>query len=110
MPIICAVTGGLDFSNSDLTLSAKVQAGMTDTDARKQDAVIGYGQILTLGVNVTFVPFLVIRAMNRLTSTEEKPEAPAGMKLSPGLTALGGAAEGLTAAKRFANRASEAEC
>ena len=89
MPIIGAVTGGLDFSNYYLPLSSKVQAGMAYTDAKKQGAVVGYGQFLTLAVNfaiVAFVLFMVIRAVNRLKTNEEsKPEpvaeVPADVKL-----------------------------
>lgn len=78
MPIIGAVTGGLDFSNYYLSLSSKVQSGLAYADAKKQGAVVGYGQFLTLAVNfaiVAFVLFMVIRAMNKLTQKEEqKPE------------------------------------
>lgn len=79
MPIIGAVTGGLDFSNYYIPLSSKVQAGAAYAEAKKQGAVIGYGQFITVAINfaiVAFVLFLVIRAMNKLTAKEEaKPEA-----------------------------------
>ena len=89
MPIVGAITGGLDFSNYYVALSSKVQAGLPYAEARKQGAVIGYGQFLTLAVNfaiVAFVLFLAIRAMNTLTATERaKPDAtaelPADVKL-----------------------------
>ncbi len=88
MPIVGAITGGLDFSNYYLTLSSKVQQGAAYADAKKQGAVIGYGQFLTIAVNfviVAAVLFLVIRGMNTLTRKEEaapKPaEAPANVKL-----------------------------
>ena len=89
MPMIGAITGGLDFSNYYLPLSSKVQAGAAYAEAKKQGAVIGYGQFITVALNfiiVAFVLFLVIRAMNRLVSKEEaKPEAvaevPADVKL-----------------------------
>jgi large conductance mechanosensitive channel len=88
MPIVGAVTGGLDFSNYYLSLSSKVQQGIAYADAKKQGAVIGYGQFLTVAVNfliVAAVLFLVIQAMNRLKKEEEaKPkstEAPADVKL-----------------------------
>ena len=89
MPIIGAVTGGLDFSNYYIPLSSKVQAGLPYADAKKQGAVLGYGQFLTLTLNfliVAFVLFLVIRAMNKLQHAEaKKPEAvaevPADVKL-----------------------------
>lgn len=86
MPVIGAITGGLDFSNYYIPLSSKVQAGLPYADAKKQGAVIGYGQFLTLTLNfliVAFVLFLVIRAMNRLQTAEaKKPDAmPADVKL-----------------------------
>ncbi|WP_375410335.1 large conductance mechanosensitive channel protein MscL [uncultured Methylobacterium sp.] len=89
MPIIGAVTGGLDFSNSYLPLSSSVTKGAAYADSKKQGAVIGYGQFITVAINfaiVAFVLFLVIRAMNRLQKREEaKPEAaaevPADVKL-----------------------------
>ena len=43
MPIIGAVTGGLDFSNYFLPLSSKVTAADL-ADAKKQGAVTGLGQ------------------------------------------------------------------
>jgi len=63
-----------------------VQAGLPYVDAKKQGAVIGYGQFLTLTLNfaiVAFVLFLVIRAMNRLQLAETKKpdEVPADVKL-----------------------------
>ena len=89
MPIIGAITGGLDFSNYYLPLSSKVQAGLPYLEAKKQGAVVGYGQFLTLAVNfalIAFVLFLLIRGMNRLMMKEQakpKPEAdiPADVKL-----------------------------
>ena len=87
MPIVGAVTGGLDFSNYYLSLSSKVQQGVAYADAKKQGAVIGYGQFLTVAVNfmiVAAVLFLVIKAISRLKKQEEatpKPEVPADVKL-----------------------------
>jgi large conductance mechanosensitive channel len=88
MPIVGAITGGLDFSNYYLSLSSKVQQGAAYADAKKQGAVIGYGQFLTVAVNfliVAAVLFLVIQGMNRLKKQEEAkpkpPEVPADVKL-----------------------------
>ncbi|MDR7038288.1 MULTISPECIES: large conductance mechanosensitive channel protein MscL [Methylobacterium] len=79
MPMIGAVTGGLDFSNYYIPLSSKVQTGLAYAEAKKQGAVLGYGQFITVALNfmiVAFVLFLVIRAMNKLQTREEKkPEA-----------------------------------
>jgi large conductance mechanosensitive channel len=79
MPVIGAVTGGLDFSNYFVPLSAKVTAG-TLAEAKKQGAVLAWGNFITLTLNfiiIAFVLFLVIRGMNRLVKKEaEKPPAP----------------------------------
>ena len=83
MPIIGAVTGGLDFSNYYLPLSSKVQAGLAYADAKKAGAVLGWGQFLTFIVNfliVAFVLFLVVQAMNRIKAQMATPEAPAALK------------------------------
>lgn len=86
MPVIGAVTGGLDFSNYYLPLSSKVQAGAAYADAKKQGAVLGYGQFITVAINfliVAFVLFLVVRAMNALKRKEEaKADAPTTPALS----------------------------
>ena len=79
MPVIGAITGGIDFSNYYLPLSAKVTAG-TLVDAKKQGAVLAWGNFLTVTLNfiiIAFVLFLVVRALNQLVRKEaEKPPAP----------------------------------
>ena len=78
MPIIGAITGGLDFSNYYVPLSSKVQHGAAYADAKKQGAVIGYGQFLTVLVNfliIAAVLFLVVQGMNRLKSRQEQPQS-----------------------------------
>ena len=88
MPIVGAATGGLDFSNYYLSLSSKVQQGAAYVDAKKQGAVIGYGQFLTVAVNfliIAAVLFVIIQALNKLKRQEEAkpkpPETPADVKL-----------------------------
>ena len=91
MPIVGAITGGLDFSNYYLPLSSKVQQGAAYADAKKQGAVLGYGNFLTISLNfliVAAVLFLVIRAVNRMNRQEDAkvevskaPEIPAEVKL-----------------------------
>ena len=79
MPIIGAITGGLDFSNYYLPLSAKVQAGLSYTDAKKQGAVLGWGQFLTMALNfmiIAWVLFLAIRGINKLKKEESPAPAP----------------------------------
>ena len=79
MPVIGAVTGGLDFSNYYIPLSSKVTADSL-VEARKQGAVLAWGNFLTLIINfaiIAWVLFLVVRLMNHLLRKEaEKPAPP----------------------------------
>jgi large conductance mechanosensitive channel len=77
MPIIGAVTGGLDFSNYFTGLSKAVTATNL-TDAKKQGAVLAWGNFLTLTLNfmiVAFVLFMVIKGMNKLKRKDEAASA-----------------------------------
>src|SRR5207302_3450869 len=79
MPIIGRITGDLDFSNYYTALSSKVQPGLSYADAKKQGAVLGWGQFLTVTVNfviVAWVLFVAIKGINKLK--HEEPAAPAG--------------------------------
>ncbi len=72
MPAVGAVTGGFDFSNHFIPLSPKVTAD-TLAEARKQGAVLAWGNFLTLVINfiiVAWVLFLVVKLMNRLLQAE----------------------------------------
>ena len=78
MPIIGSITGGLDFSNYFTGLSKAVTATNL-ADAKKQGAVLAWGNFLTLSINfmiVAFVLFIVIRLMNKLKRKEEAAPAP----------------------------------
>jgi large conductance mechanosensitive channel len=78
MPVIGAITGGLDFSNYFIGLSNKVTATNL-ADAKKQGAVLAWGNFLTLTLNfiiVAFVLFMVIRFMNQLKRKDEAAPAP----------------------------------
>jgi len=80
MPVIGAVTGGLDFSNYFIALSKSVTATVL-ADARKQGAVLAWGNFATILINfliIAFVLFLIIRGLNALIKKEaEKPAKPA---------------------------------
>src|SRR5215469_12180253 len=78
MPVIGAITGGLDFSNYFVPLSSKVTADSL-AEARKQGAVLAWGNFLTLVINfaiIAWVLFLIVRGMNHLLRSEA-PKAPA---------------------------------
>src|SRR5258708_16733224 len=73
MPIIGAITGGLDFSNYFTGLSKAVTASNL-ADAKKQGAVLAWGNFLTLTLNfiiIAFVLFAVIRFINTLKRKDE---------------------------------------
>jgi|SRR5689334_17235005 large conductance mechanosensitive channel len=77
-PLIGALTGGLDFSNHFTGLSEKVTASNL-ADAKKQGAVLAWGNFLTVTLNfiiIAFVLFLVIRAINQLKRREETAPPP----------------------------------
>lgn len=74
MPIIGAITGGLDFSNYFVRLSSDVTA-QSVIEAKKQGAVLAWGNFLTVAANfiiIAFILFLVVRAIN----TFRRKEAP----------------------------------
>ena len=78
MPIVGAITGGLDFSNYFTPLSKAVTAGNL-ADAKKQGAVLAWGNFLTLTLNfviVAFALFMAIRFMNRLKRSDEVAPQP----------------------------------
>ena len=78
MPVIGAITGGLDFSNYFTPLSKAVSASNL-ADAKKQGAVLAWGNFLTLTLNfiiVAFMLFMVIRFMNQLKRKDETAPAP----------------------------------
>jgi large conductance mechanosensitive channel len=79
MPIIGAVTGGLDFSNYFVGLSSNVTANSL-VEAKKQGAVLAWGNFLTIVINfliVAGVLFLLVNMIQRFRQqAEDKPAAP----------------------------------
>jgi large conductance mechanosensitive channel len=78
MPVIGAVTGGLDFSNYFIKLSSSVTADSL-VEAKKQGAVLAYGAFITAVINfliIAWVLFLVIQLMNRFMQKEAAKPAP----------------------------------
>ena len=78
MPIIGAVTGGLDFSNYFVPLSGKVTADSL-AEAKKQGAVLAWGNFLTIMINFIIIAaclFAVVNLIQKLKAREEaKPAA-----------------------------------
>jgi large conductance mechanosensitive channel len=78
MPIVGSLSGGLDFSNHFIPLSAKVTAANL-ADAKKEGAVLAWGNFITVTLNfmiIAFVLFLVIKFINKLMHTETAKAPP----------------------------------
>jgi large conductance mechanosensitive channel len=79
MPIIGALTGGIDFSNYFIPLSSAVTA-VTLADARKEGAVLAYGSFITVVIQfliLAWIIFLMVKGINSMRAKEEaKPSAP----------------------------------
>ena len=78
MPIISAITGGLDFTNYFTPLAKTVNAGNL-ADAKKQGAVLAWGNFVTVLINfliIAWVLFVVVKGINRLRLQEPPPAAP----------------------------------
>ena len=89
MPIIGAVTGGLDFSNYFVALSSKVTADSL-VEAKKQGAVLAWGNFVSLLINfiiIAWILFLIVKLLNRLTPAEAA-KAPALTKQEQLLTEI----------------------
>jgi len=79
MPVIGKIFGGLDFSSYFLTMGPVPAAlqGSSDYAALKKAGVplLGYGEFITVAVNfviVSFIIFMVVRAVNRATAVFER--------------------------------------
>ncbi len=80
MPLVGLLSGGMDFTNKFIALSEKVTATNL-ADAKKQGAVISYGDFITVAINfviVAFVMFLVVKAISKAKALAQKPATPAG--------------------------------
>ena len=82
MPVISAITGGLDFSNYFIPLAG--QNAATLEAARKAGAVLAWGSFATILVNffiLAFIIFLMVKQIARLKA------APAPVEAAPVATA-----------------------
>lgn len=80
MPVVGAITGGIDFSNMFAPLAEGVNA-TTLAAAKEQGAVLAYGNFITAVVNfliIAFILFMIVRTANNFRKKEaEKPAEPA---------------------------------
>ena len=76
MPVIGALTGGLDFTNYFTGLSAKVTAD-TLAEAKKQGAVLAWGNFITIVINFLIIAFALFVVINLIQRFRQKEEAKA---------------------------------
>lgn len=79
MPFVGLISGGMDFTNKFFALSDKVTATSL-VEAKKQGAVVSYGEFITVAINffiVAFVMFMVVKAINKAKALAIKEEAAA---------------------------------
>lgn len=77
MPLIGRISGGMDYTNKFFALSDKVTATNL-VEAKKQGAVLAYGDFITVGINfviVAFVMFLVVKSINKAKALTAKEAA-----------------------------------
>ncbi|MBT9538890.1 large conductance mechanosensitive channel protein MscL [Thiobacillus sp.] len=82
MPIIGALSGGLDFTNLFIALGSVPEGvGATLAEVKKAGVpVFAYGSFLTILLNfiiLAFIVFLLVRQMNRLKQAEAPAAPPA---------------------------------
>jgi large conductance mechanosensitive channel len=86
MPLVGAVSGGLNFSNMFVPLNSAVTA-TNYADAAKQGATWGYGNFITVLIGfliLAFVLFLLVKFSNNLKKATP-PAPPAGPTASESL-------------------------
>ncbi len=79
MPLVGKLSGGMDYSNKFIPLSDAVVATNL-VEAKKQGAVLAYGDFITVGINfiiVAFVMFMVVTAITKAKKLTEKAAAEA---------------------------------
>ncbi len=79
MPIIGAITGGLNFDNYFIGLNSAVTATSL-AEAQKQGAVLGYGAFITIVINfliIAFILFQLVQVSNRMKKAEPSAPPPA---------------------------------
>jgi large conductance mechanosensitive channel len=81
MPIINFLAGGqIDFSNKYWVLSGNIPAGATLVEAQKAGVVFAWGSFVTTLINfviLAFIIFWMVKAINKVKASAEKPAAPA---------------------------------
>lgn len=78
MPIVGAITGGIDFSNKFVQLSS-APAATTLAAAKETGATLAYGNFITILINfliLAFILFQMVKISNRMKKAEPPPPPP----------------------------------
>lgn len=86
MPIVAAVTGGLDFSNKFIVLGDAAGKDVSTLAKVKEAGVafLGWGSLLTAIINfiiMAFVVFLIVRQANKVMPPAVAPAGPSEVDL-----------------------------
>jgi large conductance mechanosensitive channel len=76
MPVIGAMTGGLDFTNYFTSLSHSVTAN-TLVEAKKQGAVLAWGNFVTITINFIIIALALFAVVNMIQRVKKKQETAA---------------------------------
>ena len=76
MPVIGAMTGGLDFSNYFTLLTSNEKVG-TLAEAKKLGAVLAWGNFITIVINFLIIAFALFVVINLIQKVRKKEEAKA---------------------------------
>jgi large conductance mechanosensitive channel len=74
MPVLGAITGGLDFTNYFTPLASTVTADNL-AEARKQGAVLAWGNFITISLNFIIIAFALFWAVKGMNYLKRKDEA-----------------------------------
>jgi large conductance mechanosensitive channel len=81
MPIVGAVTGGVDFSNKFIPLAG--QTAVTLVEAKKGGAVLAYGSFLTAVIYFVILAFVIFMMVKQINRMKREPAAAAAAPAPP---------------------------
>jgi len=82
MPVIGAITGGLDFTNYFTALSKGVTATSL-LEAKKQGAVLAWGNFITITINFIIIALALFAVVNLIQKVKKKEEEKAAAAPPP---------------------------
>jgi large conductance mechanosensitive channel len=81
MPVVGAVTGGLDFSNYFLPLAGQKATSLAE--AQKSGAVLAWGSFMTIAVNFVILAFIIFLMVKQIQRLKKEPDTTAADESTP---------------------------